>query len=86
MKKKLLFLTVATLLTCVACNKEKSCRCSVKNSQTVRIININKGDCANITQAEYYDELDTLHIDTVYCTDYHFAADSTIIYDTTKTK
>lgn len=78
--KKILFLTaIAATLLLASCNKEKSCRCTVVGSQTVRVINITSGSCDNITHASYHDDLDTLHTDYILCTDYPFEADSLII-------
>lgn len=77
--KKVLFLTAAALLLCSACTKEKNCRCSVLGRQDVRIITIKGGQCGLLNYASYRDELDTLHIDSVVCTDYPFAADSLIV-------
>lgn len=80
MKKKLLFIAVATLLFAVSCTKEKHCRCGVLRSQTVRIVTISSGSCKSLNQVKYRDDLDTLFTDTVVCTDYPFEADSLIEY------
>lgn len=78
--KKVLFLTgVAALLLCSACTKEKNCRCSVLGRQTVRIITIKGGKCSQLNYASYRDDLDTLHVDSILCTDYPFGADSLIV-------
>lgn len=79
MKKVLLFIGVAALLLCSACKKDKNCRCSVLGQQDVRIITIDGGKCSQINFASYYDELDTLHVDSVLCTDFAFDADSLIV-------
>lgn len=77
--KKVLFLTAAALLLCSACTKEKNCRCSVLGRQDVRIITIKGGKCSQLNYASFHDELDTLHVDSILCTDYPFDADSLIV-------
>ncbi|MCQ2261444.1 MAG: hypothetical protein MJZ77_08660 [Bacteroidales bacterium] len=79
MKKYLFLIGAALLVFCTSCVKEKNCRCSVLHSNTVRIITINKGDCSQLNYASYHDALDTLHIDSILCTDYPFEADSLIV-------
>jgi len=79
MKKLLLIVAVAVAVLAVACNKEKNCRCSVLEQQTVRIITIKSGSCEKLNAAGYFDALDTLHKDNILCTDYPFGADSLII-------
>jgi len=81
MKKILFLVAAATLLLTAACSKEKNCRCAVLGTQTVRIITISSGDCRKITYARYHDVLDTLHVDTLVCTDYPFEADSIVVYN-----
>ena len=84
MKKRLLFLAVATLLLFASCVKEKHCRCAVLKSQTVRIITLKSGSCNSINLIKYRDDLDSLFTDTVVCTDYPFEADSLIEYRTSE--
>ena len=79
MKKVLIVVGVAVAVLAVACNKEKSCRCSVVGKQVVRVVNIKSGDCRDLNTASYYDQLDTLHVDSILCTDYPFGADSLIV-------
>ena len=79
MKKLLLVVAVALAVLAVACSKEKSCRCSVVGKQSVRIVNIKSGDCSSLNTASYYDRLDTVHVDSILCTDYPFGADSLIV-------
>lgn len=79
MKKVLILAGIVLALTVVACNKEKSCRCSVIGQQTVRIINITSGSCESLNGAGNYDALDTLHRDEIICTDHRFDADTTIV-------
>lgn len=79
MKKVLILAGIVLALTVVACNKEKSCRCSVIDQQTVRIINITSGSCDKLSGAGNYDALDTLHRDEIICTDFAFDADTTIV-------
>ncbi|MBQ9417751.1 MAG: hypothetical protein IJU19_04140 [Bacteroidales bacterium] len=64
------------LLTAVGCSKQKDCRCAVKGSSVVRIIKIEKGECEQITTYSYHDNLDSLSVDTLYCTGHEFAIDS----------
>ena len=69
-------------LVSASCNKEKSCRCAVTTdgrSQLVRVVNIKHGSCEKLNYAGFYDGLDTLHIDSMLCTDYHFNADTLIV-------
>lgn len=79
MKKVLIIVGVAVAVLAVACNKEKSCRCSVLGQQQVRIINITTGSCEKLNGAGNYDALDTLHRDEILCTDFAFDADSLIV-------
>ena len=79
MKKVLILAGVAVALQAVACNKEKSCRCSVLGQQSVRIITIKSGSCEKLNAAGYFDALDTLHREDILCTDYAFQADSLIV-------
>jgi len=79
MKKLLLIVALAVAVLAVACNKEKSCRCSVLGQQSVRIINIKSGSCESLSGAGNYDALDTLHRDDILCTDFAFNADSLIV-------
>ena len=70
---------VGVAVLAVACNKEKSCRCSVLGQQSVRIITIKSGSCDKLNAAGNFDALDTLHRDEILCTDYPFDADSLIV-------
>ena len=79
MKKVLIAVGVLVAVTAVACNKEKSCRCSVVGKQQVRIINIKHGSCEKLNTAGNFDGLDTLHVDAILCTDHVFDADSLIV-------
>lgn len=81
MKKHLIIIAAALALLCSSCVKEKNCRCTVQNSQNVRIITIKKGNCAKINTYSYFDALDTMHTDVVFCTDYPFEADTAIVYN-----
>lgn len=78
--KKILMIAGATLVViCASCTKEKNCRCSVLGNQAVRIITISRGDCSKLNYASYKDELDTVHVDSILCTDYPFSADSLVV-------
>lgn len=76
MKKYLFLIGAALLVLCTSCAKEKNCRCSVIHKNTVRIITIKKGNCKDLNYASYHDALDTLHVDSILCTDYPFDLDS----------
>ena len=82
MKKKVL--SVVTVLSLIflmtGCTKERTCRCAVRNSSVVRIIEIDKGKCENIKFFRHRDEIDSLFLDSLLCTDYTFDIDS--IYNT----
>lgn len=80
MKKSILLPAAAILLLAASCAKEKHCRCAVLGSQAVRIITIKSANCHDINYVSYYDELDTLHVDSLVCTDYPFEADSLVEY------
>lgn len=74
MKKTLFVLLTVALLTLAGCSKQKTCRCTVLHDQTVRLVEMDKGDCYDI-RFIYYDE-DELNVnvtDSVLCTDYDFA-------------
>lgn len=79
MKKILIITGAAIVMLCASCVKEKNCRCSVLGKQDVRIITIERGDCSKINYASYTDDLDTVHVDSVLCTDYPFSADSLVV-------
>lgn len=77
MKKIILLGALLTLVSFSACKKEKTCRCSVLHNQNIRLIQIDKGDCRDL-RFVFYDR-DILHtdlVDSVLCTDYHFASDT----------
>lgn len=76
MKSKILYLSAAILLLCAACDKQKTCRCSVMGKMDVRIIKIEKGSCEDIVTYQYHDALDSLKMDSLLCTDYEFLIDS----------
>lgn len=78
MKHKIIALTGATLLifTLAGCSKQKTCRCSVRGTSTVRIIKIDKGECTQLSHLEYHSPLDEQLVDSLICTDYEFLIDS----------
>lgn len=85
MRKRITCLAVvALLLTMAGCtSKEKTCRCSVKGSNItrnsdVRIIKIEKGECEQLHIVYFHTDLDSLKVDTLYCTDEEFNIDNTI--------
>lgn len=71
-------MAVALLLTMAGCNKQKTCRCSVRGTQDVRIIKIERGECEQITLYQYHTALDSLKVDSLVCTGYEFDIDSRI--------
>ena len=76
MKRRMLLLAGAVmLLTAVGCSKQKNCRCAVRGTSTVRIITIERGECAQLKVFQYNDALDSLHVDSLVCTDYEFDID-----------
>ncbi len=76
MKKILLSLALVgiVLFATTGCGKEKTCRCAVIGQQTVRLVQLEKGDCRDI-RFVYYDEslLYPNVTDSVICTDYEFS-------------
>ncbi len=77
MKKKIAIVAVAVLaLGLAACNKQKTCRCSVMGTQNVRIIKIEKGECEQWNTFTYHNVMDSVHLDSLLCTDYEFLIDS----------
>ena len=77
MKKKIAIVAVAVLaLSLAACNKQKTCRCSVMGTQNVRIIKIEKGECEQLKTFTYHNVMDSVHTDSLLCTDYEFLIDS----------
>lgn len=59
-----------------ACSKEKTCRCTVQGRALVRVIKIEHGACEDIHAYSFHNELDSLRIDSLLCTDHEFAIDS----------
>lgn len=78
MKHRILLLTAAAalLLGLVGCSKQKTCRCSVRGTSTVRIIKIDKGECTQLSHLDYHSALDDQLVDSLICTDYEFQIDS----------
>lgn len=77
MKRKILCLSAALLLlSAVGCNKQKTCRCAVRGTQTVRIIKIEHGECEQLSLYQYHTPLDSLEVDSLVCTGYEFGIDS----------
>lgn len=82
--KRFALLAVAVIaLTVAGCSKEKTCRCSVKGNNItrnsdVRIIKIEKGGCEQLHIVYFHTDLDSLKVDTLYCTDQEFQIDNTI--------
>lgn len=78
MKHKIIAITAAAVLlaTLAGCSKQKTCRCSVRGTSTVRIIKIDKGECTQLSHLEYHSPLDEQLVDSLICTDYEFRIDS----------
>ena len=64
------------LLGTAACSKQKTCRCAVPGTSTVRIFKIDKGECEQLHVLQYHTPLDSLKVDSLLCTDYEFSIDS----------
>lgn len=62
-------LVCMALVLCASCKKVKNCRCAVKGSQTVRMIELEKGSCDDLNYVEYDDpvHVGTLAYDTILC-------------------
>lgn len=76
MKPKLIILAAAALvLSVTGCSKQKSCRCSVLNSSTIRIVTIESGECEQLKEFRYHTMLDSLRVDSLLCTDFEFEID-----------
>ena len=67
---------VALLFGTAGCSKEKTCRCSVRGTSTVRIIKIERGECSQLSHVYYHSPLQVQLIDSLVCTDYEFQIDS----------
>ncbi len=76
MKKKVILSLAALALLAVGCSKQKTCRCSVIGTSTVRVIKIDGGECEQIKTFNLHTSLDSLQVDSLVCTDYEFAIDS----------
>ena len=78
MKRKILLAAGLALLVFAAtgCSKEKTCRCSVRGTSTVRIIKISKGECSQLSHINYHSPLQDQLVDSLVCTDYEFRIDS----------
>ncbi|MBR1785087.1 MAG: hypothetical protein IJ760_06600 [Bacteroidales bacterium] len=66
----------AMLFVPTACDKAKTCRCSVLGTNKVRIIKIDDGQCEALRVYRYHDIVDSAKVDSLLCTDYEFAIDS----------
>lgn len=81
MKKVALILGVMGVIILSSCNKERVCRCSVANSQTIRLIQVDNIKCEDL-HFVYYDRngglipSDQNLTDSVLCTDYKFESDT----------
>lgn len=69
-------LAAVLLVAVVGCGKQKDCRCAQRGSSMVRIITIEKGECEQLTTYSYHNGMDSLRVDTLYCTGHEFAIDS----------
>ena len=76
MKKKVLFCLAALALLAAGCSKQKTCRCAVIGTPTVRVIKIDRGECDQLHVFQHHNTLDTLIVDSLVCTDYEFFIDS----------
>lgn len=78
MKRKILTMVGVALLLAVTagCGKQKTCRCAVMGTSTVRIVEIDKGECNQLNVYTYHTPLDVTMTDSLLCTDYEFLIDS----------
>ena len=76
MKKKALLCLAALALLATGCSKQKTCRCSVSGTSTVRIIKIEHGECDQLHTFNHHTSIDTLVVDSLLCTDFEFEIDS----------
>ena len=79
MRKKLTFalLLVAAATALTGCSKERSCRCAVRNSSVVRIIDITSGTCDKLNVYTYHrSPTDSTVVDSILSSDYHYDIDS----------
>ena len=67
---------VVLLVAVVGCSKQKTCRCSVMGTERVRIIKIDNGECTQLHVFQGHDEVDSVWVDSLLCTDYEFRIDS----------
>ena len=73
MKKVMLFLGCAAMLTIASCKKDSVCRCSVIGDNAVRYFALDKGNCEDIRFLySNHDNIHTRITDTVVCTGYEF--------------
>jgi uncharacterized protein YqkB len=63
-------------LLAVGCSKQKTCRCAVIGTSTVRVIKIEHGECEQLKTFNPHTSLDSLQVDSLICTDYEFMIDS----------
>ena len=73
MKKIVVTIGILGLFTLSGCSKIKTCRCTVLGEQSIRIIELDKGDCKDL-HFVYYDR-DVLNpnlVDSVLCTDHEW--------------
>lgn len=81
MKRTALLLSVIALTLCSSCSKERTCRCSVRGDQTVRIITVKNKKCDDLRFVRYNASiLDINQVDSMVCTDFEFAIDSNATY------
>lgn len=66
----------ALLFVATGCSKEKTCRCAVRGTSTVRIIKIQRGECSQLSHVYYHSPLQEQLVDSLVCTDYEFQIDS----------
>ncbi|MBR1793477.1 MAG: hypothetical protein IJ764_07565 [Bacteroidales bacterium] len=68
--RKIFLLAAGILLLFTSCDKKKTCRCSVADSEAVHVITIDAGECSGLNTMEYWDEFLTVRQDTLFCVEY----------------
>lgn len=73
MKKIIVLIGLIGLISLTGCKKDTQCRCAVYHEQTIRIIDLEGGDCKDL-RFVYYDRdiLNPDQTDSIICTDHEW--------------